>query len=83
MLPELQERSSADQLPQAFEWACFDEKSGTARPRRVSEIARKVFGDGNDDLAITAALSAIALQPPHPDAVSFRAHMFVRNVRGV
>ena len=87
-LGDLQEQSEKDRLPYAMEWACREPEKGQTRATRLSTISSRLFDapflDEESQLAaLDAVLTAVALQPHGEDTARFRAHMFVRNVRGV
>ena len=87
-LRALQEQSENDRLTHAIEWACREANNGEPRATELSTIASRLFEDpfpekASEQTALEAALTAVSVQTHREDAVRFRAHMFVRNVRGV
>lgn len=70
-------------LPAAMAEACRS-PTGRIRATRLPELATRLFGEPEDDgTAIAAALEATALLEGTADAISFRAHMFARTMRGI
>jgi DEAD/DEAH box helicase domain-containing protein len=87
-IEELRTQSSKDHLLDALEWACLDVEKGRTRATRLSNVANRLFDSPfstNDEKenALHAVLTAVVTQSPVSDGAKFRAHMFVRNVRGV
>lgn len=83
---QLRNLLESDGLPQLIEAACTDSKTGDVRATTVSNIFEQVFGSGHSEekpYAVNAVLSALALQEPSATNVSFRGHLFIRNVRGM
>lgn len=88
VLRDLRTQSEADELHYALEWACRDSDKGQTRATRISDVAGRLFDapflDNESRLfALDALLTAIALQAQGKNTVRFRAHLFIRNVRGV
>ena len=88
VLQDLQEQAAIDRLSHAVEWACRDPDKGHTRATSLSLVMSRLFAspfpdEESQSAARDAALTAIALQASDTDAVRFRAHMFVRNVRGI
>lgn len=88
MLRDLRTQSETDELHYALEWACRDADKGQTRATRISTVADRLFDTPFHDeeaklFALNAILTAVALQTPGKDTVRFRAHLFIRNVRGV
>lgn len=87
-ISDIYEQSAADRLPYALEWACRDPERRETRATRLSTIATRLFDapfpdDRTQMAALDAVLTAVASQSPGEETPRFRAHMFVRNVRGV
>ena len=87
-LIDLAGQSKNDNLCHAVERACLDLEKGETRATALSMIMSRLFDSPFPDeesrvAALDAVLTAIVLQENGPDAVRFRAHMFIRNVRGV
>jgi len=78
-LRELADRTG---LAEAVASACVGD--GGLRPTSLPVLAKRLFGEEDyDGQALAAALEALALQDADPSRISFRAHMFVRAIRGI
>lgn len=69
-------------LSAAMTEACRS-STGRIRATRLPELATRLFGEQDSDGGIAAALEALSLLEGTEDAISFRAHMFARTMRGV
>ena len=71
------------QLPDAVAAACLD--SGQPRATSLDAVEATLFGDRADpgSPAMAAVLEALSLQDAGAVSIPFRAHMFVRMVRGI
>jgi DEAD/DEAH box helicase domain-containing protein len=74
--------SSGTRLADLVAQACVD-GSGTPRATPLGTVAARLFDAPDDGQALSAVLDALGRQAPDPASVSFRAHMFVRTVRGM
>lgn len=78
----LRDLAARTELAEAVASACADE--GGFRPTALPVLAERLFDDDDrDGLALEAVLEALALQDADPTRISFRAHMFVRAIRGM
>ena len=69
------------QLPDAVASSC---NGSPPRATPIPDVERSLFGDVVDgSRAIDVALEALAIRTPEPGAVTFRSHMFIRNVTGL
>jgi DEAD/DEAH box helicase domain-containing protein len=69
-------------LPDLVARACVDDND-TPRATPLGTIATRLFDEADDGKALSAVLEALGRQDPDPTGVSFRAHMFVRTLRGM
>ncbi len=70
----------AEQLAQAIATAC----GSPAKANRLSDIERSLFGSHDpESTAMDGVLSLLAAQPFAAGGISFRTHMFIRNVVGM
>jgi DEAD/DEAH box helicase domain-containing protein len=77
----LRDLSARTELAEVVASACADE--GGFRPTPLPTMGERLFGEADDGHALEAVLEALALQDADPSRVSFRAHMFVRAIRGM
>ena len=62
--------------------ACRD-KDGPIRATPIGEISSHLFGQHDNKQAMQIALETLAALEPGIDRISFRAHMFIRTLRGL
>ena len=81
-----QEALAEDDLRAAIARACLDE-SGEPQSTELAALSERLFDKparaDAEDLALDAALAAVALDEDRPSEPTFRAHMFVRTIRGL
>ena len=80
--------SEEDDVPSAVESNCLDPRTGNTRATPILTISNQLFDATVSDelsrkLAMDAVLTVVSQQTPGPNTSRFRAHMFIRNVRGV
>ena len=82
----LQEALADDDLRTALARAGLNE-SGEPQPTQLAALSERLFDKpaevDADDLALDAVLAAVALDENRPTEPTFRAHMFVRTIRGL
>lgn len=81
----LRQALERDDLRAALARACLDEV-GDPRPTSLSVLGERLFDSPatpDDDRALDAALAAVATDRARTDEPTFRAHMFVRTIRGL
>ena len=68
-------------LPEAVAASCA---GAPPRATAIREVERSLFGDEvNESPAMDTVLEALAARSPDAGAVTFRSHMFIRNVTGL
>ena len=77
---ELEQLADAHGVTEALASACAD---GGAQPKPLSEISRRLFGADASTSALTGVLQAAAGQSAGLAVPRFRAHHFVRMIRGL
>ena len=87
-LRDTQDQAKLDRLGHAVEWSCRDLKREGTRATPLSTIISRLFGTQTPcgelrSAELAAVLTGLSLQGQGEDAIRFRAHMFIRNVRGV
>lgn len=83
--------AAADELPDLARSLDLSERLGGAchhggdtRPKPLSELGRDLFGEGvSDQRALENAFEAVAAQPQGFLSPRFRAHLFIRMIRGL
>ena len=80
----LREACAHDDLRAALARACRDER-GELRPTELTALNEHLFDSPSKekDWALDAVLAAVAMDKARLDEPTFRAHMFVRTIRGV
>ncbi len=83
------ENASESDLPELARSLDLSERLGSAchqgdqRPKPLSEVGRHVFGEDADDTALEKLFAAVGSQPSGFLSPRFRAHLFIRMIRGL
>ena len=82
VLGALESGRRVEGLDRAIAEACRDPATGILRATDLPTIAARLTGDGDGRPVLDHALRALA-QDPSPDQIPFRAHLFLRTMRGL
>jgi DEAD/DEAH box helicase domain-containing protein len=79
---ELQSHGFVGGIDKAIARACWDERSGSSRATPLRDIRRRLLGEASDAALLTEILESLS-KNPQPQQIPFRAHIFMRTMRGL